>query len=130
MNLPLQVVCAVIQNSAGEILACQRSASTSHPGKWEFPGGKVEPDESPEAAIKREIVEELGVNITIIKSLTTVNHNYPDFAIALQPFLCSLTETETPTALEHAQIKWISPSEATDLDWAAADIFVLSQCNI
>ena len=124
---PLEVVCALIVNNAGKILACQRSAETSLAGKWEFPGGKIEPSESAEAALRREILEELEVSISILKPLAIVRHRYPDFEIALSPFLCVINGSELPNALEHSQIRWVNIAEANELEWADADLPILKQ---
>lgn len=122
----LRVVCAIIRNSANEILACQRSSNTSLAGKWEFPGGKIEHGETNEQAIIREIQEELGVGINILYDLPLVSHQYPEFHISLFPYLCTIKEGHSPSALEHASIQWISPVLATSLDWAEADRLILS----
>ena len=124
---PLEVVCALIVNSDGTILACQRSAETSLAGKWEFPGGKIEPGESAQAALTREILEELEVNISILRPLSIVEHRYQDFEIALSPFLCEISGSEVPNAVEHSQIRWVDLAEAKELDWAEADIPIIQQ---
>ncbi len=125
----LDVVCAIISNDSGQLLACQRSSRSDLPGKWEFPGGKVEPQESREAAIQREILEELGVKIHQLIPQPSVHHRYhqPDkeLNIALHPFQCKLSSDATPQALEHSEIRWVTLSEADHLDWATADILVL-----
>jgi 8-oxo-dGTP diphosphatase len=124
---PLEVVCALIVNSAGKILACQRSSESSLAGKWEFPGGKIEPAESAQAALRREIIEELEVSISILRPLAIVKHRYPDFEIALSPFLCEIIGSEVPNAVEHSQIRWVNLDEANELDWAEADIPIIQQ---
>jgi 8-oxo-dGTP diphosphatase len=124
---PLDVVCALILNAEGKILACQRNSNTSLAHKWEFPGGKIEPDESPEQALEREVSEELGVRISILKALTVVKHKYPGFEIILSPFLCEIDLLEIPRAIEHSEIRWVNLAEASDLDWAEADIPILKQ---
>ncbi len=124
---PLEVVCAVIINQEKCLLACQRNSASSLAEKWEFPGGKIEPGESPETALKREILEELGVSISMISPLKTVIHQYAhlDFEILLIPYLCEINSAEIPQALEHAQISWINPKNAFQLDWADADQKIL-----
>ena len=124
---PLEVVCALIVNRDGRILACQRGVETSLAGKWEFPGGKIEPDESAEAALRREISEELEVSISILRPLEIVNHRYPSFEITLSPFLCEISASEVPNAVEHSQIRWVNLAQANELDWAEADIPILEQ---
>jgi 8-oxo-dGTP diphosphatase len=126
---PLDVVCAIIVNSNGELLACQRSSESTHSGKWEFPGGKIEPEETSETALRREILEELGVSISIIRHLELVIYPYTDldFEIALSPYLCELSNTKIPNPIVHSQIRWVTLSEANELDWAGADKLVLQQ---
>jgi len=124
---PLEVVCAVIIRQDGKLLACQRNSQTSLPSKWEFPGGKIEKNESPKSALKREILEELQIHINILKSLSTVVHQYPDFEIALSPYICEIQNSDTPIAIEHSEIRWVSTLEAKKLDWAEADLPVLSE---
>jgi 8-oxo-dGTP diphosphatase len=126
---PLNVVCAIILNSAGKILACKRSSKSSLPGKWEFPGGKIELGESAETALRREISEELEVSISILKTLTMVNHLYPnfDFEIALSPFLCEVSDSEIPNAVVHSEISWVNIIQAMELNWADADLLILKQ---
>ena len=81
-NKLIKVVCAII-NINNKILAVQRSQTMNQPLKWEFPGGKIEPGESFEDCIKREIKEELNIEIVLLKRLSTINHDYPNFSIQL-----------------------------------------------
>jgi len=118
----VHVVCAVIQDGAGRVLACQRGAAQSHAGKWEFPGGKVEAGELESEALKREIVEELGCEIEVGVALSPVLHRYPDFTIRLQPFLCRLCDGQQPQAQEHAELRWVALTDCGQLDWAEADV--------
>lgn len=122
MKKQIEVVAAIIQRD-GKYLAVQRGPSKldyiSH--KWEFPGGKVEADESLETAIERELQEELKVTVSGLKLLTTVNHEYPDFRITMHCFLCHL-ETTDITLTEHIDSRWLNSSELWNIDWAAADI--------
>ena len=97
----------------------------SHPLKWEFPGGKIRPGECPEQCIAREILEELGVEIILLKTLPKVGYNYPGWQIALYPFVCNLKEGNEPKPLEHADLIWVHPLNATGMDWAGADLEVL-----
>ncbi len=124
-NQEIHVVCAVIRHPDGQrILAAQRPEGKSQGGKWELPGGKVHADESPAEALQREILEELGVVISLSSALPAVRHCYPGFCIRLEPFLCQITAGQ-PQSLEHQSLQWILPSNWEDLDWAAADIPVL-----
>jgi 8-oxo-dGTP diphosphatase len=132
----LHVACAVIEKD-GLILAARRSPESSMPGKWEFPGGKLEKGESPEDCLRREIREELGLGITLLRSLSPVSHGYTDFDILLYPFLCRIDETsakplsEFPRSLQsHSEIRWDTPENLQNLDWAEADIPVLKEIMI
>ena len=80
----IYVACALIEND-GKILCAQRSESMSLPLKWEFPGGKIDPGESPEQCLKRELVEEMDITIHVGKSLPPSTHQYPTFAVTLYP---------------------------------------------
>ena len=93
---------------------------------WEFPGGKIEADESKEACLIREILEELELNISIGMPLTATQHQYPEFSIPLYPFLCKIT-AGTIHLTEHAQAKWIEIDELTSYDWADADFPIVKE---
>ncbi|MCC6416363.1 MAG: (deoxy)nucleoside triphosphate pyrophosphohydrolase [Opitutaceae bacterium] len=119
---PIPVVCALIEH-AGRVLLAQRSAGKHLGGKWEFPGGKVEPGETPDAALVREISEELGCTITVIRALPPCVHNYATVRIELMPFVCALAaDSAPPTSREHAAIAWVRPTELLARDLAPADI--------
>jgi 8-oxo-dGTP diphosphatase len=94
--------------------------------KWEFPGGKVEPSETFEQAITREIKEELVTDIKVEKHFLTVNHQYPDFFLTMHSFICSVADQDI-TLTEHIDYKWLEPKELARLDWAAADIPIVEQ---
>lgn len=115
----LRVSCAILLDG-GKVFAAQRGLEMHHPLKWEFPGGKVEPGETEEECIKRELAEELQMKIHIIARLRPFYHTYPDFSIELIPFFCRLLEGGH-TALEHSRTGWFSPAELLTLDWAEAD---------
>ena len=123
----LNVAGAVINNDEGQILVAQRPYSeVSYKSyKWEFPGGKVEENESPREALEREIREELDCEIIIEKNIGKLEYEYPDFKLRMDLFLCRLKEGSLPRAVEHNQIKWISPEEMDSLDWLEADYKIL-----
>jgi 8-oxo-dGTP diphosphatase len=120
----LHVACALIERD-GLLLAAQRSATMSLPLKWEFPGGKIEAGESPEACLHRELREEMDVSVVIGQALLSSTHHYPDFTVTLYPFLCQL-ETAEIVLREHAAMRWLAPTELLTLDWAAADLPVIA----
>jgi 8-oxo-dGTP diphosphatase len=122
----IEVTCAIIEHN-NRVLVTQRSEKMSLPLKWEFPGGKIEKDETTEACLIREILEELHLNIKITKQLNYNTHQYSETkTIKLIPFICELTDGEVKLT-EHANFLWLCKSELIKLDWAAADIPVLNE---
>lgn len=116
----IDVTCAIIR-SGEKILAVKRARGMHLAGKWEFPGGKIEKSETAELCIAREIYEELGIIINIIKPVIPVVHHYPGKSIQLIPFLCEIQSGKIALS-EHEDLIWISKNELTDLNWAAADL--------
>lgn len=96
----------------------------SLPYKWEFPGGKIVDGESQEECLQRELQEELGVQIRIVRKLAAVTHHYPQFSVTLFPFVCNIEAGEI-FLHEHAAIVWLPPDLLHDLDWAEADLPVI-----
>jgi 8-oxo-dGTP diphosphatase len=117
----IKVTCALIINNQSHILAAQRSQTMSLPLKWEFPGGKIEPGETAEDCLIREIKEELNIEIQIIKALPPNVHSYPKITIELIPFICTPVGDEI-ILKEHAQYRWLHKNELLALDWADADV--------
>jgi 8-oxo-dGTP diphosphatase len=121
----LHVACAIIEKD-GLVLSTQRSESMSMPLKWEFPGGKINDGESPEACLKRELNEELGISVVISRSLAPVTHQYPTFVVTLYPFVCRIVSGEIHLH-EHKSLAWLPPERLLELDWAEADIPIIEQ---
>jgi len=120
----LDVTCAIIEKD-DKVLCAQRSAQMSHALKWEFPGGKLEPGETLAACLKREIKEELSLDIAIREALPPSKHTYSSTKIiCLHPFICTI-QAGIVNLKEHKQIAWLALSELKALDWAEADIPVL-----
>ncbi|HCE67875.1 MAG TPA: 8-oxo-dGTP diphosphatase MutT [Geobacter sp.] len=123
MKRHLHVACAIIIHN-GKILAAQRSESMTLPLKWEFPGGKIETGEDAADCLQRELLEELGITVTIDRPLPTATHSYDDFTVTLYPFVCRLSGGDI-TLHEHKAIAWTEPGRMTELDWAEADLPVI-----
>ena len=121
----LSVTCAII-HFGKKVLAVQRSESMSLPLKWEFPGGKIEPGESEEDCIKREIFEELDIHIKIERKLTPVIHHYPNIKINLIPFIAEYASGDLKLT-EHSDYVLVDKEELYKLDWAEADLPVLKE---
>jgi 8-oxo-dGTP diphosphatase len=118
----IPVVCAVIEDGAGRVLVAQRPRHKHLALKWEFAGGKVEPNELPDVAIQREIHEELGCTIRVVRDLPRFTHDYGDIVIEMIPFVCALaTDSKLPHPHEHVAIRWVTPNELRTLDLAPAD---------
>lgn len=109
----------------GRCLAARRSAAMPLPGCWEFPGGKVEPGESPAAALVREIREELGVEIEILAPLGSSRGPGGGREIRLDVFVCRIV-AGAPHPREHDAVCWLGPGELACLDWAPADLPLLT----
>lgn len=118
---PLQVVCGIIVYRK-RILATRRDPGRAYPLLWEFPGGKVEQGESNEAALKRELREELGLDVVILKPLEPVHHQVDGNHLTLIPFLCEAAEDRAPVLHEHVEMRWMQPGDLRLLEWAPADI--------
>ena len=119
---PLPVVCALIER-AGRVLLARRPAHKHLALKWEFPGGKVDGSETPEAALIREIREELGCDIVLGRTLPRFTHIYDRTTIEMIPFVCRLTPgSPEPHPTEHVAIAWVRPGELDTYDLAAADL--------
>ena len=128
----VRVVAAVIkaENENGEpiIFATQRGYG-EFKGGWEFPGGKIEPGESPEEALQREIREELAIDITIDSYLTTVDYDYPNFHLTMHCYLCHLKDDIQPHLLEHEAARWLGKENLEDVKWLPADVEVIKALN-
>jgi 8-oxo-dGTP diphosphatase len=115
----MDVVCALILHE-GKILGTRRTGSSSRAGKWEFPGGKVRPEEKPEKAIVREIDEELGMAVSVKHRFPHMVHHYPEIRIRLIPFLCEW-KGGAITLKDHDRYAWIPSEKLGDYDWSEAD---------
>lgn len=119
MTEPLEVVGAVIVQDSR--VYCTQRDRGALAGKWEFPGGKLEPGESAEQGLAREIEEELGCEVAVGDHIVTTRHAYDFATIILSTYYCSLLNG-TPTLTEHREALWLAPEDLAYLDWAPADI--------
>lgn len=123
---PVPVVCAIIVR-AGLIMLAQRPPGKKLGGLWEFPGGKVEHGESAEAALHRELREELGCEVRVTKTLPPFVHAYEWGSIELIPFVCELTlESPEPHPHEHSGLAWVERDKLATYQLAPADVPLLT----
>ena len=118
----VSVVAAVIQ-SEGRFFATQRGYGPQKDG-WEFPGGKIEPGETPETALAREIREELDADIIVGEKLVQVEYDYPEFHLSMGCYRCVLSSGHL-TLKEHEAARWLAPSELRSVAWLPADALVV-----
>ena len=120
----IEVVAAIIRDEKGRIFATQRGYG-EWKDWWEFPGGKIEPGESKEQALQREIREELAAEIEVGELLRTIDYDYPRFHLTMHCFLCRLTGSVT--LLEHEAARWLTSSELPSVRWLPADIELIEE---
>ena len=120
----IKVVAALIVHD-GRIFATQRGYG-DWKGWWEFPGGKVEPEEAPEDALVREIREELATDIRVESYVTTVEWDYPDFHISMRCYLCSVVRGSL-TLLEHEAAAWLDKEHLHSVKWLPADSGIIPE---
>lgn len=118
MNKTVNVVAGAIV-SAGRLFATQRGYG-DWAGWWEFPGGKIEPGEAPEEALRRELREELALEVRVGEEVARVEYDYPKFHLTMRLFLC-IPEGE-PMLREHSAARWLSKDELEAVRWLPADI--------
>jgi A/G-specific adenine glycosylase len=121
LDVAIAIVCR-----GQDILICRRRAKDRLGGYWEFPGGKVEPEESLAQCLARELKEELDIQAEPIAALPTIDHDYPDIQVRLHPFLCRHTNGE-PVPLGCEQALWINPSALRDYRFPPANARLIEQ---
>ena len=124
----IEVVAAIIRDKDGRIFATQRGYGDYKDG-WEFPGGKMEPGESPEQALKREICEELETEIIVEWLVKTVEWDYPQFHLTMHCYWCHVNSGSL-TLKEHEAARWLSPDQLDNVDWLPADQVVVEQLKV
>lgn len=125
MKKHYDVVAAVVCQN-GKFLCMQKGKTkydyTSY--KWEFPGGKIELGETPQAALTRELMEEMDYPVEVGKEIVRVNHEYPDFSITMAAYLCKPLAGNFQLN-EHVAFEWREKDKLEELDWAAADVDIV-----
>ena len=117
----VEVVAAIVVDEKGRVLATQRGYGDMKDG-WELPGGKIEPGEEPQAALRREIMEELAMDIEVGERLCTVQWDYPQFHLTMHCYWCRQREGGSgPVLLEHEASRWLAQGELWSVDWLPAD---------
>ena len=110
----------------GKVLVCQRPEGGSFAGYWEFPGGKREPGETIEQCLRRELREELAIEIQPVHALSTVDHDYPRGRIRLHPWVCTLERGE-PQLLAVQRVLWVEPRELHDYQFPPANDALIAE---
>lgn len=126
-NENLHVAAAIIVRD-GRVLAAQRSHGMKD--GWELPGGKLEPGETAEDACRREIREELGIELGVLWPFTTVRHDYPDFSITMDVFCAPIPAATEPQMLDHEALRWLGRDDLLGVDWLAADLEVVRSLGL
>ena len=128
----IRVVAAVIQaeNAEGKpmIFATQRGYGEMKDG-WEFPGGKIEKGETPEEALKREIIEELETEIEVLEYIDTIEYDYPTFHLSMDCFWCEVIKGNL-VLKEAEDAKWLKKNELDKVDWLPADVELIGKIGM
>ncbi|MBO4290014.1 MAG: (deoxy)nucleoside triphosphate pyrophosphohydrolase [Lachnospiraceae bacterium] len=118
----IHVVAAIIHDK-DRIFATQRGYG-DWKDYWEFPGGKIEPGETPQEALRREIMEELDTEIAVGEHLTTIEYDYPEFHLSMECFMAEVTEGRL-TLKEHEAARWLNKHELDTVNWLPADQIII-----
>lgn len=121
---PLRVVAAVLVDRHGQVLIAQRPPGKWQAGRWEFPGGKLEPGEDEAAAVSRELAEELGIRVEAAERLAGLTHAYPDRRVAIGLWLV-LRHAGEPEGLDGQALRWVPPDSLEHCDLLEADLPML-----
>lgn len=120
----IEVVAAILKDNDKVLATCRGYGEFIN--MWEFPGGKIEKNESREDALHREILEELNVSINIKDFLMTVEYDYPNFHLIMNCFICSIKDG-TINLNEHSDAKWLTRDELKELNWVPADLDIVAK---
>lgn len=125
MQDAVHVVCSIIEQN-GRFLIARRPKGVSLELKWEFPGGKVDVSESEEEALKREIMEELGIEIEVRQRMTPSIYHYKDFTVNVVPYRCTILSGK-PILREHMDLVWVDSESVREYDFVGADTPILEE---
>jgi 8-oxo-dGTP diphosphatase len=115
----------IVLNDQGKVLIDRRLAKSEMGGLWEFPGGKIEPHETIEDCIKRELQEELGIEVSVGKPLTTIKHQYPKFQVTLFVHYCQYLQG-IPQAIECEEVRWVNLEDLDKYAFPEANYEIIS----
>ena len=122
------VIKAIDENGEPIIFATQRGYG-EFIGGWEFPGGKIEEGETPQEALKREILEELDTEISVGELIETIEYDYPTFQLSMDCFWCEIVNGDL-VLKEHEAAKWLKREELGSVDWLPADVTLIEQIKV
>ena len=124
----IPVVCAVIIRE-NKVFIARKRPDKSNGGLWEFPGGKIQINESEEEALQRELIEELGLRVIIKQRLKSVKHFYPEKSLNIEliPFVCEFVSMDSGVMTDHDKYEWIGLKELDNYNMAAADTPIIGQ---
>ena len=119
----VDVAVGVLIREDGRVLLASRPEGKPYAGYWEFPGGKIEAGETPQEALKREIMEELDTEVAVGEWIETVEYDYPGFHLSMDCFWCEIVKGDL-VLKEHEAARWLTREELTDVEWLPADVAV------
>lgn len=127
---PIQVAVAIIYDSDGRILITQRSQSKDHPGRWEFPGGKLAKDESAITALKREVFEEVGLTVTLAKPLTSIQHAYSHKEVLLVVYTVLKYIGYARCLEDQAELLWVDCKDLKNYSFPEANYKIINKLSM
>ena len=131
INRPkLKVVGALLRDKENRIFSCMRPDGDAWAGWWEFPGGKVDPGESMQEALSREIKEELGILVSPKSKICEIDHSYEDRDVNLHIFDCGLVDPQEITLMEHGDSRWLAREDLLEVNWLPADLLTIQDWRL